>query len=244
MVQKWTEERTENLVAIVGSETPVSRQTVAAAAIKLDVTDRSIASKLRKMGIAVESTSAAAVSSYSDADTEALKAFVTGNSGAYTYAEIAEQVFAGERSAKSVQGKILSLELTAHVKATPKAEVVKQYSDAEEAKVVQLINSGAFVEDIADAVGKTVASIRGKALSLQHAGLITKIPAQKNLKEAKVDAFAKIDIAGSTVAEIAEATGKTEKGVKTTLTRRGLVAKDYDGAAKAAKAAKKVEKVA
>ena len=38
-----------------------------------------------------------------------------------------------------------------------------------------------------------------------------------------------------TVEAIAEAIGKTARGVKTMLTRRGLTAADYDGAAKAAK---------
>ena len=45
------------------------------------------------------------------------------------------------------------------------------------------------------------------------------------------------DISGMTVEAIAEAIGKTARGVKTMLTRRGLSAADYDGAAKAAKAA-------
>ena len=45
------------------------------------------------------------------------------------------------------------------------------------------------------------------------------------------------DVSGLTVAEIAEKTGKTERGVKTMLTRRAVTAKDYDGAAKAKKAA-------
>ena len=40
-----------------------------------------------------------------------------------------------------------------------------------------------------------------------------------------------------TVEEIADEIGKTERGVKTMLTRRGLVAADYDGAAKKEKAA-------
>jgi len=39
------------------------------------------------------------------------------------------------------------------------------------------------------------------------------------------------------VEEIAEQIGKTARGVKTMLTRRGLTASNYDGAAKAAKAA-------
>jgi hypothetical protein len=40
-----------------------------------------------------------------------------------------------------------------------------------------------------------------------------------------------------TVVEIAEAIEKTPRGVKTMLTRRGLAAADYDGAAKRDKAA-------
>ena len=40
-----------------------------------------------------------------------------------------------------------------------------------------------------------------------------------------------------TVEAIAETIGKTARGVKTMLTRRGLVASDYDGAAKKEKAA-------
>ena len=45
------------------------------------------------------------------------------------------------------------------------------------------------------------------------------------------------DVSEMTVDTIAEAIGKTPRGVKTMLTRRGLVAADYDGAAKQAKAA-------
>ena len=45
------------------------------------------------------------------------------------------------------------------------------------------------------------------------------------------------DVSGMTVEEIAEAIGKTARGVKTMLTRRGLSASDYDGAARKEKAA-------
>jgi hypothetical protein len=43
------------------------------------------------------------------------------------------------------------------------------------------------------------------------------------------------------VAEIAAATGKTERGIKTLLTRRAINVADYKGADKAAKAADKKE---
>ena len=44
------------------------------------------------------------------------------------------------------------------------------------------------------------------------------------------------DIGSQTVEAIAEQIGKTARGVKTMLTRRGLSAADYDGASKKEKA--------
>ena len=51
---KWTDERTAQLTAFVGSESPVSQDTVAEAAEELETSTRSISSKLRKMGYEVE----------------------------------------------------------------------------------------------------------------------------------------------------------------------------------------------
>jgi hypothetical protein len=48
--------------------------------------------------------------------------------------------------------------------------------------------------------------------------------------------LAGIAVDGMTVDAIAESIGKTARGVKTMLTRRGLTAADYDGAAKKEKA--------
>ena len=100
-----------------------------------------------------------------------------------------------------------------------------------------MVNDGAFVEAIADALGRSVNSIRGKALSLLRSGDIDAIPRQESTKGASnADPLADVDVASMTVEAIAEAIGKTARGVKTMLTRRGLTAADYDGAAKAAKA--------
>jgi len=100
-----------------------------------------------------------------------------------------------------------------------------------------MVNDGAFVEAIAEAMGRSVNSVRGKALSLLRSGDIQAIPRQENTKGASnVDPLADLDVSGMTVEAIAEAIGKTARGVKTMLTRRGLTASDYDGAAKAAKA--------
>ena len=232
---KWTEERTAQLVNSVGDESPVSRSTVAELAEELATSTRSISSKLRKLGFDVELASATP-RAFSDEVTEELRNFVVQNSGEYTYAQIAEN-FPGDYLAKAIQGKILSMELTSHVKETPKAESAKTYSDEEEALVLQLINAGKFVEEIAEAVGKTVQSVRGKALSLQRSGAIDAMPKQRDLKGPAADPLDAVDVSGLTVAQIAEQIGKTERGVKTMLTRRGLTAADYDGAAKKEKAA-------
>ena len=236
---KWTDERTDELVNFVGEESPISQGTVAEAADQLETSTRSISSKLRKMGYEVELASATASRAFSDAQEQTLSTFVSDNSGEYTYAQIAEHFEGGAFSAKSIQGKILSMELTDHVKPAPKVETVRTYSPDEEETFVQMVNDGAFVEAIADALDRSVNSVRGKALSLLRSGDIDAIPRQEHTKgSTKEDPLADLgDISAMTVEEIAEAIGKTARGVKTMLTRRGLVAEDYDGAAKKEKAA-------
>lgn len=236
---KWDEARVEQLLSIVGSTSPVSAATVDAAATALGVTVRSIASKLRNLEIEVVSLAKSTVSTFDADETTDLTAFVESNAGVYTYKEIAEKFADGKFSPKQIQGKILSLELNECVKPSEKVEVARTYTPAEEAKFASLVNSGAFIEDIAATLNKTVQSVRGKALSMLRQGEIANIPVQKesHAKES-VDGIEALgaDIAKMTVAEVATATGKTERGIKTTLTRRGISVADYDGAAKRAKA--------
>ena len=235
---KWTDERTDALTNFVGDESPVSQATVAEAAGELETSTRSISSKLRKMGHEVELASASATRAFSDAQEATLSAFVSDNSGEYTYAEIAGHFEDGAFSPKSIQGKILSMELTGHVKPAPKVEAVRTYSPAEEVTFVSMVQDGAFVEAIAAELDRSVNSVRGKALSLLRSGEIDAIPRQETTKGAsKEDPLAELtDIATMGVEDIAEAIGKTARGVKTMLTRRGISAADYDGAAKKEKA--------
>lgn len=237
-IPKWTDERTSALTNFVGSESPVTYATVVDAADQLETSPRSVASKLRKMGHEVESSASVTTRAFSDAQETTLNSFVTDNSGQYTYGQIAEAFEGGEFSSKQIQGKLLSMQLTEHVKPTPKVESVRTFSDAEEAEFVKHASNGAYLEDIAEALGRTVNQIRGKALSLLRQGSIAAIPAQKESKAAaKADPLEGVDVASLSVEEIAEQIGKTARGVKTMLTRRGLTASNYDGAAKAAKAA-------
>lgn len=240
--KKWTDEAVATLQSIVGTENPVSAATVEAAAAKLDVSAKSVAAKLRHLDIAVASMAAVKTSAFSEDETTDLATFLRQNDGQFTYKEVAERFASGKFTAKQIQGKVLALELTATVKASEKVEYQRSYTEAEEAKFVSMANSGSFIEEIAAALGKEVSSVRGKALSLNKNGLIAKIPAQKeSTAKSDVDAFDALgDVAGLTVAEIAAKLEKSERGVKTLLTRRGVDVKDYKGAAKRAKADSKV----
>ena len=235
---KWTDERTQQLVDFVGNTSPISQSMVSDAADDLETSTRSVSSKLRKMGYDVELASSVSNRTFSEDQEATLSNFVSDNSGSYTYADIASSFEGGAFSAKSIQGKILSMELTGHVKPAEKPESVRTYSPEEEATFTTMVNGGSFVEEIAEALGKSVNSIRGKALSLLRSGDINAIPKQKETKgSSKADPLAEVnDIDNMTVEAIADEIGKTVRGVKTMLTRRGLTCSDYDGAARKEKA--------
>jgi len=237
--KKWSDEAVAQLTNMVGNQSPVSVDTVEHAAETLGFTTRSVASKLRQLDYDVASMAKEKISAFTADEGVELTEFVQGNSGVFTYKEIAEQFAGGKFSAKQIQGKLLALELTGSVKPADKVEVARTYSDAEEATFIQMAESGSFIEDIATRLNKSVASVRGKALSLTRKGQIAKIPAQRvsHAKET-VDPVTALGsaIASMTVADIAKAVDKTERGLRTLLTRRGIKVADYDGAAKKAKA--------
>jgi len=244
--KKWSDQAVATLMTTVGSESPVSVATVEKAAIVLGITVRSVASKLRQMKHEVASMATVKAPAFTADQSAALHAFVTTNAGNLTYKDISEQFEAGHFTPKQVQGKLLALELTGSVKAAEKVEAARTYTADEETKFVKMATAGSFIEEIAAALGKSVPSVRGKALSLSRSGLIAKIPAQKE-SHAKntVDAVAALGdkVATMTVAEIAKAVDKTERGLKTLLTRRGINVADYKGADKRAKAEAKAPAV-
>jgi len=237
--KKWSDEAIDQLMSIVSNESPVSVDTVERAAESLGFTTRSVASKLRQLDCDVASMAKEKTSAFTHDESTSLSDFVVNNAGNLTYKEIAEAFAGGKFSAKQIQGKLLALELTASVKPAEKVEVARTYTDAEESKFITMADAGSFIEDIASALNKTVASVRGKALSLTRKGQIAKIPAQRvsHAKET-VDPVAALGdrITAMTVADIAKAVDKTERGLRTLLTRRGIKVVDYDGAAKKAKA--------
>lgn len=240
--KKWSDEAVATLLKIVGSQSPVSVVAVEQAAAELDVSSRSVAAKLRQLDHEVASMAKEKTSAFTAEQGASLAAFVNDNANELTYKQIAEGFEGGIFSAKQVQGKILALELTGLVKPAEKVEAARTYTEQEESKFVSMVQSGKFIEDIASALGKTIASVRGKALSLTRNGQIDKIPTQRESHaNAAVDVVTQLGdgLYKMSVAEIAAATDKTERGIKTLLTRRGLTVADYDGAAKKAKAESK-----
>ena len=237
--KKWNDEAVAQLLQIVGNESPVSVSKVETASEALGVTTRSVAAKLRQLDREVASMAKEKTSAFTEAEGDALAAHVNGNAGRYTYKEIAENFASGKFTAKQIQGKLLALELTGSVKPAEKVEVARSYTEAEEATFVKMAEGGSFIEDIAAKLGKTVASVRGKALSLTRKGQIAKIPAQRESHaKDQVDPIVALGdkIHSMTVAEIAAAVDKTERGLRTLLTRRGINVADYKGADKKAKA--------
>ena len=237
--KKWNDEAIAQLLDVVGTDTPVSVAKVEAAAEALGVSTRSVASKLRQLDREVASMAKEKAAAFTAEESEDLDAFVRANAHNLTYKQIAENFAEGKFTAKQIQGKLLALELTGSVKPADKVEVARTYTEAEENKFVAMAQGGAFIEDIAEALGKSVASVRGKALSLTRNGSLDKIPAQKE-SHAQVSADP-VEALGDklvsmTVAEIAAAVGKTERGIRTLLTRRGIKVADYDGAGRKAKA--------
>lgn len=220
----------------------ITQEQVAQIAVELaeetgkDVTARSVGSKLRKEGFSVQKAADVTKSPWTPEQESELVAFLSNHPAEYTYAEVAAAVAGGQYSAKQVQGKILSLEMTDKVKPTEKAVAVRSFTPEEEVAFINMVVAGNSMEAISTHFGKTVKQIRGKALSLLREGRIEGMPVQETSSaKAKEDLLEGLNLAELTVAEIAEKTSKSERGVKSMLSRRGLTAKDYDGAAKRAK---------
>lgn len=234
----WTEDRTNQLESLVERGVEVTQEQVHSIAEELDTTPRSIGAKLRKLGYEVEKASANIKRSWSEAEEGALRDFLNQHPNQYTYAEIAAVFAEGKFSPKAIQGKVLSMEMTGNVKPAEKVEAARTYTEDQEATFLNMANAGATIEEIAEALGKTIQSVRGKALSFIRTveGFVMpkQATSQAKQKTDPLDALGNA-IAGMTVEEIAEKIEKTARGVKTSLTRRGLVCADYDGAKKAEK---------
>lgn len=217
-------EYTEEMVARMESvcANGVTEEIVEQLCAEFEFPRRSVTAKLRKQGFDVPHKPKAAPT-FTEAETEELREFLEANEGTHTAEEIAEQIAGGKFTARQINGKALSLELTGAIKPADKKVAPRTYTAAEEARIAELVEGGAFIEDIAAELDKTVPQIRGKLLSMKLTA------PQRDKKAAKTDAYEGIEemAANSTVAELAAHFDKSERGVKTVLSRRKLSAKDY-----------------
>lgn len=196
---------------------------------EFDFPRRSVTAKLRKMGFDVPTKPKEALK-FSDEETNELREYLEANSGAYTAEEIAAHFadsWGRDVNARQINGKALSLEMTQHIKPAEKKVTPKTYSEQDEKKIASLVAKGAYLEDIASALDRSVQSVRGKLLSMN-----LKAP-QKTKKETKSDPYDGIEsqlhlTVDEIVAWFAErGMEKTARGVKTALTRRKLACADY-----------------
>ena len=216
---EYTDEMVTRMHDVAGSG--VTEEIIESLMDEFDFPRRSVTAKLRKLGYDVPKKPGAAPVFSAD-ETDALASFLESNSGNLTAEEISQQFAGGKFTARQINGKALSLEMTGHVKPAEKKVTPRTYSEDEESKISDMVEGGSYLEEIADAMGRSVNSIRGKLLSM---GL--KAP-QRDKKDSKADPYAGIeDMLDQTVEEIAEAFDKTVRGVKTVLTRRGLACADY-----------------
>lgn len=228
----WNEENTAKLQHLVGAADGfVSQEAVTNIAEEMGGSTRSVGAKLRKLGYEVEKASAK-VSAWTPEMEEKLAKFLDEQSGNYTYAEITQVLFGADGvTDKQVQGKILSMELTSHVKPTPKREAKRTYTAEQEAMYVEMALANESLEAIAEALGVTITSARGKGLSLVREGRLEAQPVQavSNATRRK-DPLDGVDVENSTLEQICEATSMSTRGVKSMLTRRGLSCLNHDGA--------------
>jgi hypothetical protein len=230
----WNDENTATLVSLAGTG-EVSQEQLVSIADEMGTTSRSIGAKLRRMDYEVAKASPK-TSAWTEAQEAALTVLVNDNANALTYAEIAASFEGGAFNAKQIQGKLLSMELFGLVRKADKVAPQRTYTEEEENKFVELANGGASMEELAAAFDKPIASVRGKALSLLKSEHISGMPKQeKSSAKARVDILEGVDVASLTIEQLVESTGKTARGIKSTLSRRGVACADYDGASKRAK---------
>lgn len=197
---------------------------------------RSVGAKLRKEGFTVQRADEVVRQTWSEEDEAELRSFLNANDGEKTYAEIAAAVAQGKYTSKQVQGKVLSMEMSKMVKPTVKSAPARKFSPQEEAEIISLVNGGEYLEVIAERLERSTRQIHGKCLSLLKEERINALPEQRDHKKtARADILDGLDVANMTVQEIAEATGRNTKGIKSTLTRRGLDCKDHKGSTRRAK---------
>jgi hypothetical protein len=224
----YTEEMLEEMHAACANG--INEDTIKDLMGKFDFPRRSVTAKMRKEGFTVPKKPGDAPT-FTKEEGDALEAFLEANKGTYTAEEISNLDDFSKFSAKQITGKALSMDMISDfIKPAEKKVTVKTYSDEEEAVITAMVEENAYLEEIAEKVGRPVPSVRGKLLSMGLKAI------QRDKKAPKSGSYEGLEVGSDllkmTVAELVthfstDSVTKTERGVRTVLSRRRLECADY-----------------
>jgi predicted transcriptional regulator len=192
-----------------------------------DISERSLASKMRHMGFKIEKKAGKATAkSYTEAEEAKIRELAM-KEGVWME-DIADAL---GRDTKSIGGKLISMGIYGIKKKNKKVnDTPKMFSAEDEATILEMIdaNKVVYIEDLADALGKSVKQVRGKLAGMRIKGVQT-----RNKKAAKPKVYTdelvaeiKKELAGGKALEdIAKERGLNFQGMRTTLTRLGVIEK-------------------
>ena len=190
---------------------------------------RSLGAKMRHMGIALEpKSSVKAVKQYSEADEAQIQGMCNDPDNLPFLEQIAEAM---GRSEKSISGKLVSMGIYGVKKEHLKTKAPKLFTADDEVKILEMCadeNNLPFIEELADALGKEAKQVRGKLAGMRIKGILTrdKVAAKGKIYTDEVVAEIKAALeGGKTVEEIASERNLNPRGMLTTLTKLGVIAK-------------------
>ena len=122
-------EYTEEMIARMeaASVNGVTEEVIQLLCEEFEFPRRSVTAKLRKQGLDVPLKPKAAPT-FSEDETAELREFLEANDGVFTAEEVAEKVAGGKFTARQVNGKALSLELTGAIKPADKKVIPRTYT--------------------------------------------------------------------------------------------------------------------
>lgn len=210
-MSNYTEDMVEAIETAVEAAGAVTTEVISELCEELGVTERSLTAKMRSMNYDVPRKTR--VPSFTEEETARFAELAEAGNNAEAIAE------ALNKSVRQVRGKALSMDIT--LTPSPKKEApAKKFTDEEAELVATMAENGDYIEDIAEAVGKTVPQVRGKLLSMKlKAKQRDKKSAARQViytDEVVADIVKRVE-AGETAAEISEATGLKLRGVQSRI---------------------------
>ena len=216
----------ETLITEAAGE-EVSYADAEALATELEFPTRSVSAKIRALGGTVTKKNASK-EKWPEVEADIVADMIENKA---TDVEIAEKL---GKTVKQVRGKALSMGLMDKLIRVTAVKPTKQYTEEDEARILEMVESGDFLEEIAEAMGKTKNQVRGKLLSMK----LTAPQRDKKSATAKIytdEVIAEITAmveADETAEDIATTLELNLTGLKSRLGKLGLRTSDMGGKSK------------